>query len=192
MSHNRLRVCFKSTLLFAIPIGLLAAFAQPSPTHPDSIVVFAPHPDDEVIGCAGVIMQALARGARVKVVAITSGDGFPAAAAGVTHKRVDHLVPDDFLALSRLRQTESRTALELLGGKADDLVVLGYPDGDLGNLYESKDDKVVRQQFTKKNETYALIQEDYHASAHGKSAPYQRSSVLGDLGELLTTLQPTE
>src|SRR5215813_15449821 len=150
MSHNRLRVCFKSTLLFAIPIGLLAAFAQPSPTHPDSIVVFAPHPDDEVIGCAGIIMQALARGARVKVVVITTGDGFPAAAAGVAHKAVDRVGPDDFFALSRFRQIQSRTALEILGGKADDLIVLGYPDGDLGNLYDSTDDKVIRQQFTKK------------------------------------------
>ncbi len=188
----RLRLCLKSTLLLAIVISLSSAFAQPSPTRSDSIVVFAPHPDDEVIGCAGIIMQALARGARVKVVDITSGDGFDAAAAGVTHKKVDQVGPDDFLALSRLRQTQSRNALEILGGKDDDLIVLGYPDGDLGNLYNSADDKVIRQQFTKKNETYALIQPDYHTSIHGKPAPYQRSSVLADLVELLTTLQPTE
>jgi hypothetical protein len=42
----RLHVCLKSTLLFAIVISLSAAFAQPSPTRSDSIVVFAPHPDD--------------------------------------------------------------------------------------------------------------------------------------------------
>src|SRR6476659_2978529 len=107
MIHKPLRVSLKSVFLLVIATSLSGAFAQ----SPGSIVVVAPHPDDEVIGCAGVIMQALARGARVKVVAITSGDGFPAAAAGVTHKRVDHLVPDDFLALSRLRQAESRTAL---------------------------------------------------------------------------------
>src|SRR5207248_5537972 len=112
----RQRVFLKSTILFAIVIGLSAAFSQPSPTRSDSIVIFAPHPDDEVIGCAGIIMQALARGARVKVVDITSGDGFDAAAAGVTHKPVDKVGPDDFLALSRLRQTESRTALDILGG----------------------------------------------------------------------------
>ena len=192
MSHNRLRVCLKFTVLFAISSACSAAFAQTSPTRPESIVVFAPHPDDEVIGCAGIIQQALARGAKVKVVDITSGDGFDAAAAGVTHKAVNQVGPDDFLALSRLRQTQSRNALEILSGKADDLFVLGYPDGELGNLYNSTDDKVLRQQFTKKNETYALIQTDYHTSAHGKPAPYRRSSVLDDLVELLTTLQPTE
>ena len=62
----------------------------------------------------------------------------------------------------------------------------------MGNLYDSTDNKVIRQQFTKKNETYALIQKDYHSSVHGTPAPYKRSSVLGDMAELLTTLQPTE
>jgi len=187
-----MRFYLKSTLVFSILISPLSAFAQVSPTRSESIVVFAPHPDDEVIGCAGIIMQALARGARVKVVDITSGDGFDAAAAGLTHKKVDEIGPDDFFALSRLRQTQSRNALEILGGKADDLIVLGYPDGDLGNLYDSTNEKVIRQQFTKKTETYALIQKDYHTFVHGEPVLYQRSSLLGDLVELLTTLQPTE
>src|SRR6188508_168588 len=172
---NRMRFCLKSTLVFSILIALLSAFAQLSPTRSESIVIFAPHPDDEVIGCAGIIQQALARGARVKVVDITSGDGFDAAAAGVTHKSLDKVGPEDFIALSRLRQTQSRNALKILGGTADDLVILGYPDGDLGNLYENTDDKVIRQQFTKKEETYALVQKDYHTSVHGKPAPYKRS-----------------
>jgi LmbE family N-acetylglucosaminyl deacetylase len=192
MSDRRLRVCLKSMLLFVIATGFSTVFAQPQSTRPASIVVFAPHPDDEVIGCAGIIMQALARGARVKIVAITSGDGFPAAAAGVAHKAVDQIGRDDFFALSRFRQIQSRTALGILGGKPDDLIVLGYPDGDLGNLYDSTENQVFRQQFTGKNETYASIQKDYHTSVHGRPAAYQRSSVLGDLVELLTSLQPTE
>src|SRR5579864_9760575 len=164
MSRQRLHVCLKCALWCVIASN---AFAQSGSNRPESIVVFAPHPDDEVIGCAGIIMQALARGARVTVVDITSGDGFDAAAAGLTHKRIDELGPDDFFALSRLRQTQSLNALEILGGKAHDLILLGYPDGDLGNLYHSTDGKVIRQQFTKKNETYALIQKDYHSSVHG-------------------------
>src|SRR5690348_2473925 len=120
-----IRLCLKSTVVFAILIGLSSAFAQLSPTRSESIVVFAPHPDDEVIGCAGIIMQALARGARVRVVDITSGDGFDAAAAGLTHKKLNQVGPDDFVALSRLRQAQSRNALGILGGKAEDLILLG-------------------------------------------------------------------
>src|SRR5689334_7160458 len=118
MSHKRLPVCLKFALLFVIATSLSAAFAQNS----RSIVVFAPHPDYEVVGCAGIIMHALARGVPVKVVAIASGDGLPAAAGGVAHKRVGQLGRDDFLALSPFRQMQSRTALGILGGKADDLI----------------------------------------------------------------------
>lgn len=182
MSHRRTRICARLAFLFALTIVVAAAVAQISTNRRESIIVFAPHPDDEVIGCAGIIQQALARGAEVKVVDITSGDGFDAAAAGVAHKPVNQVGPDDFLALSRLRQSQSRDAIQILGGIADDLIVLGYPDGDLGNLYQSKDDQVIRQQFTKKDETYALIQKDYHTAVHGKPAAYKRSSVLGDPG----------
>ena len=47
-------------------------------------------------------------------------------------------------------------------------------------------------QSAKTDETYALIQKDYHTSVHGKPAPYKRSSVLDDLGEVLRTSQPIE
>src|SRR5437764_12262778 len=116
-----MRLCLLSIPLFAIPIALPSAVAQSGPTRPESVVVFAQHPDDEVIGCAGIIQQALAHGARGKEVAITSGDGLPDAAAGVTHKAGDQVGPEGFFALSRLRQNEIRTALENLGRPPDDL-----------------------------------------------------------------------
>src|SRR5438067_11261657 len=175
MSNNRMRLCLISISLFATLIALPSAVAQSGPTRPEAIVGFAPHPNDEVIGCAGIIQQALAHGARAKVVAITSGYGCPEAAAGVTYKAVDQVGPEDFFALSRLRQNESRNALEILGGKADDLIILGYPDGELGNLYESTDDKVIRQQFTKKRNLRA--QQDV--------LPHRRARLIWCLPEYL-------
>ncbi|MCL2648768.1 MAG: PIG-L family deacetylase, partial [Phycisphaerales bacterium] len=145
---------------------------------------------DEVIGCAGIIMQALARGIGAKVVVMTSGDGYPAAAAGVSRKPLDQIGPEDFLTLSRLRQTQSRNTCEILGVKGDDLILLGYPNGDLNQLYDSADEKVIRHQFIQKNKTYALIQKDYHTAMHGTPAPYSHAALLGDLVELLTTWQP--
>lgn len=47
---------------------------------PVDLMVVAPHPDDEVIGCAVVIQQALAAGRRVRVAFMTSGGGNPQAA----------------------------------------------------------------------------------------------------------------
>jgi len=40
----------------------------------EKIVVFAPHPDDEVIGCAGIIQECLAKNGEVYIVFLTNGD----------------------------------------------------------------------------------------------------------------------
>ncbi len=63
------------------------------------MLLFAPQSDDEAIGCSGVILQALAQGARVKVASFTNGDGFPAAAA-LAGKPVERLNMEDFFAFS--------------------------------------------------------------------------------------------
>src|SRR5262252_5690722 len=68
------------------------------------LMVFAPHPDDETLGCAGILQQTLKRGHRVKVVIFTSGDGFPAAASLVVRKPLDRLSESDFRELARFRQ----------------------------------------------------------------------------------------
>ncbi len=59
----------------------LAPAAIPSPEdsyHPtagDSVVVFAAHPADEVLGAGGLIRAVVLAGARVHVVIFTNGDG---------------------------------------------------------------------------------------------------------------------
>jgi len=37
-------------------------------------MVVAPHPDDEVLGAGGLIQQAVAAGAEVRIVYLTNGD----------------------------------------------------------------------------------------------------------------------
>ena len=37
------------------------------------VVVFAPHPDDEVLGCGGALADLLGRGARLDFVLVTDG-----------------------------------------------------------------------------------------------------------------------
>ena len=93
------------------------------------IVVFSPHPDDEVIGTGGVIQRALAAGKRVRVVFSTSGDGYPRAAARLAGKQVDGLEPSDFIRLGETRRAEAVAADALLGLGEADLVHLGFPDG---------------------------------------------------------------
>ena len=67
------------------------------------VVVFAPHADDEVLGCGGALADLLERGARLDVVLVTDG----AAGARDTEERA---------RIASLRFEESRRALEALGG----------------------------------------------------------------------------
>lgn len=74
------------------------------------VLVFAPHPDDETLGCGGTLAQ-LVRRCPVKVVLVTDGSGGNDLPAGT----------------DRIRQAEFRRALAVLG--VTDTVMLNQPDG---------------------------------------------------------------
>ncbi|MFZ2492345.1 MAG: PIG-L family deacetylase [Thermoanaerobaculia bacterium] len=79
----------------------------------ERLLVLAPHPDDEVIGCGGLVAQHARDGRKIRVVVVT--DGGAAAAAGVN------------------REDESRRGLATLGASAAELHFLGFPDRSLGD-----------------------------------------------------------
>lgn len=86
------------------------------------VLVIAPHPDDEVLGCAGSIVNHLAAGRAVQVVYLTSGEhGSPTYA------------PEDF---GELRERETVEAAAMLGLREEHLRWLRLPDGaiDARNL----------------------------------------------------------
>ena len=85
------------------------------------VVVFAPHPDDEVLGCGGALADLLDRGARLDVVLVTDG----AAGARDAGERG---------RIAATRMDESRRALDALGGGT--LHAGSLPDRGLGDRPE--------------------------------------------------------
>jgi LmbE family N-acetylglucosaminyl deacetylase len=79
------------------------------------IMVFAPHPDDEVIGCGGSIAAHVRAGDEVAIAYLTSGE-----AGGL------NITPDE---LRDIREGEALQGAEILGVK--DLIFLRSPDGYL-------------------------------------------------------------
>src|SRR5258708_19838933 len=61
-------------LITLLTLALMFAFATNVAASPKTIMVFAPHPDDETLMAAGIIQAALSRGDVVKVVIVTNGD----------------------------------------------------------------------------------------------------------------------
>ncbi len=81
-----------------------------------SILVIAPHPDDEVLACGGTLARLSQRNCHIHVAIVTDGaKGDP----------LNYYADDDDVA--RLRRAESRSALGLLG--IENVHFLGYPDG---------------------------------------------------------------
>jgi len=81
-----------------------------------NVLVLAPHPDDETIGCGGSLRLHVERGDRVAVVFLTSGE-----------LGLDHLPP---VEAHRIRETEAEAAAQILGLHA--LSFLRLPDWQLG------------------------------------------------------------
>lgn len=81
-----------------------------------SAVVFAPHPDDETLGCGGVAATKLANGAEVRFVFVTDGSA-------------SHPALLDPEALRATREAEALEAVRRLGGSTESVTFLRFPDG---------------------------------------------------------------
>jgi len=110
---------------------LLAARSAAGASQPtsESAMVFAPHPDDETLACGGVIALKVRRGARVRIVFLTDGSRSPVAS----------VAPED---LARARATEAKEAAAVLGVPEEDVSLLGFPDGRLGEELDEATSRV--------------------------------------------------
>jgi LmbE family N-acetylglucosaminyl deacetylase len=87
----------------------------------DLVMVFSPHPDDDVIACGGTIRARVRAGARVVIVYSTDGSMSHAAVLGI------HSDPSP-QELITIRQAEATKAAGVLGVAPADLHFLGFPD----------------------------------------------------------------
>jgi LmbE family N-acetylglucosaminyl deacetylase len=101
--------------LSAPPGAALTELARRVVTEVATAVVVAAHPDDEVLGVGGLMSMLAAAGARLRLVAVTDGDG--------SHR--GHADPGE---LARQRTAETAAALRALGAPAAEVIRLRLPD----------------------------------------------------------------
>lgn len=92
-----------------------------------SLMVLAPHPDDESLAAGGLIQRALVRGARVSVVYVTDGENNPWPQRAL-ERRV-WIGARQRVEWARRRRIEAEAALRKLGGERIAVHRLGWPDG---------------------------------------------------------------
>lgn len=160
---------------------LILCIGMPSPAETvQKVLIVAPHPDDETLGCGGLMSRLVRDGIQVRVVIITNGDAF------------NHPIPNlkrgpaGFIELGHMRQKESLAALEKLGVPGSSVVFLSYPDRCLAGmwLYYWSPDKPLKSPYTK------CASSPYERTFH-PNAPYCGRSLLSDLEVILKSYQPT-
>jgi LmbE family N-acetylglucosaminyl deacetylase len=84
-----------------------------------TVMVFTPHPDDDVFGCGG-IMAMLARGGNKIIIVVYTNDNKGSFDLEMTSER-----------LARIRKAEQEAAMEAIGVSKENILWLGYEDGEL-------------------------------------------------------------
>jgi len=145
-------------------------------TEDDTILVIAPHCDDEVFGAGGFIYDALKKGAKVYVAVMTNGEAF----------RLLFSRPSRVVELGYRRQTETLEALRVLGVPKENVFFLGYPDRGLALLWHEYwfKDTPYLSRLTRRAE-------NFYITSFKIGNPYCGESVVDDLEQILLLVRPT-
>jgi LmbE family N-acetylglucosaminyl deacetylase len=148
-----------------------------------SLLMIAPHCDDETLGAGGLYQAALPRGIKIRVVVATAGDGYPHATE-LQFKTVSP-PPEDYVRMGEMRQQESVNALARLGVPESAVSFLTYPEHCLAQLWWDnwQRDQPYRSPFT------GLDHSTYPRAFH-PGTPFSGQALLDDLRTILASERP--
>ncbi|MCL6285285.1 PIG-L family deacetylase [Ruegeria sp. 2012CJ41-6] len=119
-----------------------------------SCLVLAPHPDDETLGCGGVVMHKLAAWSHVEVIVATDGAASHLDDPTCTTSRD---------ALVEMRERETRLACGELGLEPDHVSFLRFPDGALAQHARDLRDRLAEEIAARRpDEIYVCALVDGH------------------------------
>ncbi|MFH0791117.1 MAG: PIG-L family deacetylase [Candidatus Omnitrophota bacterium] len=151
----------------------------------DRILILAPHPDDETIGCAGIIQQAVKAGSDIHVVYLTNGDHNEL--AFIVYEKRLVFKKSGFIYMGRKRQAEAVKAVKSLGLNENNLIFLGYPD--FGTFTIFKDFWQTNKPF---KDILTRISSVPYIEDFSYGAPYTGESILADLERVLKLYRPNK
>ncbi len=173
--------------ILASAAGISSAVAAEIPpfTKNDRVLILAAHPDDETIGAAGAIQQAMKAGTPVKVVIYTNGENNEPAFI-IYEKRLTFR-KGEFLHMGEVRRQETISAMNYLGLNSKDVVFLGYPDfGTMEILLKYWGKTKPFKSF------FARVSKVSYPECMSPGAPYVGESILKDLRSVLLDFRPTK
>ena len=154
-------------------------------TPSDRILIVAPHPDDEVIGCGGIIQRAVEMRLPLRVVFLTHGDNNEF--SFLLYGKHPVFVPAAVRRMGEIRHAEALTAAEILGVSANELIFLGYPDWGTFSIWCSYwgNRPAYRSMLTR-------VTTVSYPDAFRPGAEYKGEEILQDLETILREFHPTK
>lgn len=154
-------------------------------TEKDRVLVFAPHPDDEAIGAAGILQKAVRAGAKVKIVCFTNGDANQL--AFIIYEKRFTFRKGEFFHMGQVRKEETIDAMRSIGVEPCDVIFLGYPDfGTMAILLRYWDPQKPYRSFL------AKMNKVSYPGSLSPDAPYVGSSIIDDLKKVIGDFKPTK
>ena len=177
-----------AAMVVGLLLGMGTAGAESTPLTffaTDRILVLAPHPDDEVIACGGVIQEVVALHLPVRVAFLTYGDNNEWSFA--VYRKHLVLEPSALRAMGEIRHGEAVAAAQVLGLTSNDVVFLGYPD--FGTLHIWREHWGDRPPFLSMLTRSRSVP---YPDALRVGAPYKGEEVIQDLKTVLRQFRPTK
>ena len=151
----------------------------------DRILVLAPHPDDEVLGAAGVIQKAVSMHLPVKIVFFTYGDSNEW--SFLLYRKHFVVMPGAVKTMGLIRKDEALVAAGILGVDSKNLIFLGYPDFGTLNIWYSH--------WNNRHAYHSILTRVTKVPYQGAfrlGAPYKGEEIVVDLRTILKDFKPTK
>jgi len=151
----------------------------------DRILILAPHPDDEVLGCGGIIQKALEKKLPVSIVFFTYGDNNQW--SFMVYRKRPVVLPKAVRNMGLVRHDEAIAATKVLGVNSNQLIFLGYPDFRTLDIWYSHwgNSPPARSMLTR-------VDRVPYSNALRPGAMYKGEEILKDIKATILKFKPTK
>ena len=151
----------------------------------DRLLILASHPDDEILGCGGIIQKAVEMKLPLRIIFLTYGDynGW----SFLVYQKHLVLMPGAVRQMGLIRHDEALMAAEIMGLSQDQMTFLGYPDyGTLNIWYSHWGDRPPFQS------ALTRVKRVPYTNALRFGAGYKGEEILRDIKTVLLGFRPTK